>query len=29
MAQLAIDMNQNGTEHLLQGEKAYFDDSHS
>ena len=29
MAQLAIDMDQNGPEHLLQAEDAYFDGCHS
>ena len=29
MAQLAIDMDQNGPEHPLQTEDAYFDDCHS
>ena len=29
MAQLAIDMDQNGPEHPFQGEEAYFDGSHS
>ena len=29
MAQLAIDMDQNGPEHPLQGEEAYFDGCHS
>ena len=29
MAQLAIDMDQYGPEHPLQGEEAYFDDCHS
>ena len=29
MAQLAIDMYQDGLEHPLQGEKAYFDSCHS
>ena len=29
MAQLAIDMDQDGLEHLSQGEKAYFDGCHS
>ena len=29
MAQLAIDMDQDGPEHPLQGEKTYFDGCHS
>ena len=29
MAQLAIDMDQNGLEHPLQGKEAYFDGCHS
>ena len=29
MAQLAIDMDQNGPEHPLQGEEAYFNGCHS
>ena len=29
MAQLAIDMDQDGLEHPLQGEEAYFDGCHS
>ena len=29
MAQLAIDMDQDGLEHTLQGEEAYFDGCHS
>ena len=29
MAQLAIDMDQDGPEHPLQGEEAYFDGCHS
>ena len=29
MAQLAIDMDQNGPEHPLQGKEAYFDGCHS
>ena len=29
MAQLAIDMDQDGPEHSLQGEEAYFDGCHS
>ena len=29
MAQLAIDMDQDGPEHSLQGEEAYFDSCHS